>query len=99
MSKKQSELPGMPAAKVSPTWLAVCETAIDDLALAWVWIDTVAMVPNMVDGNDEAFRVASERFARAVMQEVGRAAWQVAVNKAVLRFNALMRTAARRRAP
>ena len=80
--------------KPAPSWLNVCEIAVNDLATTWLWLDVVATVaPNLTAGSHDILTQASDRFARIIMQEVGRRSWHEAVNRATEVYNRQMRAA------
>lgn len=68
-------------------WLHICEAGIDDFAAAVFLTGSMANTPNLPEGDADLFKRASERMARVLMQEVGRRAFEDAVDAAEDRYH------------
>lgn len=69
-------------AKVQIRWLDLCEKGAPHFALASLLMGALAGVPNLPSGDDDLFKQAAERAARVVMQEIGRRAFEGAMDVA-----------------
>lgn len=82
---EQVELDGMPETPVQvvPLWLHMCELGVAGFASAATALRQLAAVPNLPSGYARIFEQAEERIGRVVMQEVGRVAWEDAINRVI----------------